>query len=128
MITAKTFKHLRDRFSEKVVKKLHEIKPSIEVNEFGNYSVVGSGKVYTVVIGLNHERQHFIACTCYGSLHGNGCYHGLIAFMKHSYLLKKKRAEMALDEPKSDIQEFSKVPYFKGGNEKPIEKVGKVRI
>lgn len=127
MITAHTIDALK-RFLGKAFEKAEKVNPALEIIEFGHYKVESSkgGDWYEVRAGRTEDQKLFIACKCRGGLEGRPCYHAAKVFLLHtSWATIVKTPVAAESKMASDPND---IPYLKGADTKPSERIGGIRV
>ena len=76
---------------EKAIAKAMKIRCSVKFRSFGNYSVKGSTRFYTVLCRKDKVTgERIVQCECKGALKGLVCYHAAAALALHTGIAKQR--------------------------------------
>lgn len=118
MITASTIQELSQQLAT-ASQKAFLVNPECVKVEFRHYKVKGSkGNFYDVYLGINEDKQYFVACTCRAGLEHKNCYHAACALEAHLKEMFEQR----------EVVKDSDSPYFSGGTDRYNNKRDKLGV
>jgi hypothetical protein len=110
---------------EKAIAKAKKVRPRVEFDRFGRYRVSGSKGYYTVICRKSDNGYKTVDCTCKGAEKGLVCYHAAAALSLHVALARREQATQICVAP---VKGMNEIPYLKPTIERPVERVGGIRI
>ena len=76
---------------EKAIVKAKKVRPRVEFDHFGRYSVSGSKGYYTVICRKDERGIKAVECTCKAAEKGLVCYHAAAALSLHIGLARRQQ-------------------------------------